>query len=158
MRLNNSLHVALVGRCALPVVLLAVPLSGRAQAPAAPPGNAPPEQEGLSEKILRDPFWPVGYTPATPEDEQEREQEQQKAADEEVKQRVPWPNLKLKGITRTAEGKHLAILEGTGLVEEGDTVTRRVGNIIFVWKINEISEKGVSYTKLDARIAGQTDE
>lgn len=94
---------------------------------------------------LRDPFWPVGFTP-----EPETEKEDEKAAEPDVIQAV-WPSLKLRGITRTADGHNIAILESIGLVEPGDIVTLEHDGLRFRWRINAINDNGISRTRLDIR-------
>jgi hypothetical protein len=97
-------------------------------------------------EALRDPFWPVGYEPAPeiPEDEIDRQQQEAR-----LRAATRWPKLKLKGVTRSPQG-YLAILEGIGLVEPGQKVSQRLGRLVYRWQIDDVSERGVQYRRLEA--------
>lgn len=103
----------------------------------------PPEIEGSAEEELRDPFWPIGYQPKC----EKKDEEAKLLKDMQVK----WPVLKARGKTRDAEGNYIAILEKIGMVEAGDIVQIKQGKVIYRWKINAVTETGISYTKLDAK-------
>lgn len=109
-----------------------------------------PKSPEPSAQTLRDPFWPIGYKPKAPEPKVKADD---KTGPEIIEQRIKWPNLKLKGITKALDGSYIAILEGIGIVEAGDVIRMRQNNLIYRWKINAITEKGVSHTQLDVRRA-----
>jgi len=96
-----------------------------------------------AEEVPRDPFWPVGYRP--------------KAANEDDGGLLPkvktikWPSLNLKSIARASGGTHVAILEGVGIVEVGDIVTVKKDGLIFKWRIEAITEKGILPRRLGVR-------
>ncbi len=96
---------------------------------------------------LRDPFWPIGYTrkikPVVDPSEQ-------KEPDEPVKIEPKWPRLKLKAVTSSPKG-YIAILDGIGLVEEGQIVRMTVDGIVYRWRIGKITSKGFAHQKLDAK-------
>ena len=50
-----------------------------------------------------------------------------------------------------ARGDYIAILDGIGLVESGDEISKRQDNLIYRWRINKITAQGVSRTRLDVR-------
>ena len=104
-----------------------------------------PSARAVSPESLRDPFWPVGFRPI-PKSEEERD-----AQADRIQELTRWPKLILRGITRTGQNEYIAILEGVGLVEGGDIISMRKDGLIYRWRINEISEKGISRTRLDVR-------
>ncbi len=119
---------------------------------AAVENTLPPEKEEPSvsppiskRSTLRDPFWPVGFHP---EAESSKEA---KAHESRVRESVFWPKLELRGISRTTQGSFIAIIDGIGIVESGDIVSMRRKGLIYRWRINTVSSKGISRTRLDAR-------
>ena len=107
--------------------------------------SAHSEPAAHSTNTLRDPFWPVGFTP-TPKEALDASQ-----AESRIMEQTRWPKLELRGITRTTQGDYIAILDGIGLVEPGDEISKRQHNLIYRWRINEITAQGVSRTRLDVR-------
>jgi hypothetical protein len=57
----------------------------------------------------------------------------------------------VRAISRTTQGSFIAIVHGIGIVESGDIVSMRRKGLIYRWKINKVSRKGISRTRLDAR-------
>ena len=120
-------------------------------APAAAPAPVPPQVQ------LRDPFWPVGYAP------QKRDESVVATTTTNVTSQGPvaavpaagviWPELKVKGLTRQADGTYLAIIEGAGVVEAGQIAKIKRDGMIFRWKITEINKKGIFKQKLDYKPA-----
>jgi hypothetical protein len=100
---------------------------------------------------LRDPFWPVGYEPAPPQPELTEEEAEQAKIEEEVEKKIQWPALQLKGITRAGKDRYMAIVKGVGLVEAGQTVSMRRGDLLYSWLIEEVTADGVEFTRLEAR-------
>lgn len=92
---------------------------------------------------LRDPFWPVGYNPL-PEEEKI---EQTKIAD--LKARINWPALPLRGVTHAGGKRFIAIIDGIGLVEAGDIVVIEQDGLIYRWIIDKVSADGINSTRLD---------
>jgi hypothetical protein len=109
--------------------------------PAATPPPEPPAEAWL---LLRDPFWPVGFTPAPKIDPAVTKLET-------IRERIDWPRITLKGLTRTASGRHVAILDGVGLVESGDIVTIERGGLAYRWRIDEVTRRGIRTTRMDVR-------
>ncbi len=87
-------------------------------------------------ETLRDPFWPIGWRPEPEVPEQERREQQ-------IKKRIQWPKLKLKGAT-----DRFAIIEGFGIVEEGKEISAARNGIKYTWKINQIDKDKVDIRKL----------
>lgn len=108
---------------------------------------------------LRDPFSPLGYRPKiavkvvtqppAPGQPPSSTNVIQEAAVKLEPAVAKWPSLILKGLIRTPAGKFVANIEGVGMIEAEQTITVKQGGFIYRWKVNEITEKGVSYTKLD---------
>ena len=100
--------------------------------------------EAVEEKIekeMRDPFWPIGYRPKSRESKNE--------PDFSSTAQMKWPALKVKGLTKGVSGNYIAILENIGVVEAGDIIRIEQNGVIYRWKINAVTKKGVSSTRLD---------
>lgn len=110
---------------------------------APPPGNDGIDLQSEAFKNLRDPFWPVTYTPAS----ESEKIEETKIAD--LKAKIKWPELPLRGITHAGGKRYIAIIEGAGIVETGDIVTIEQDSLIYRWIIDNVTNAGVSSTRLD---------
>ncbi len=93
---------------------------------------------------LRDPFWPVGFKPASEEEQKER------MRIDALQSRIKWPDLKLRGITHASGKTYIAVIENIGLVEPGDIVAIKRDRMIYRWRISRISPEGITSTRLDA--------
>ncbi|NQU39036.1 MAG: hypothetical protein HQ523_03700 [Lentisphaerae bacterium] len=102
-------------------------------------------------EILRDPFWPVGYAPPPPEPEVTEEQAEKIEVAQATQAKIQWPALLLKGITRAGPDRYMAIVEGVGLVETGQTISLHKSDMLYTWKIDEVSARGVRFSRLEAR-------
>jgi hypothetical protein len=100
---------------------------------------------------LRDPFWPVGYEPPPPEPERTDQEIEQAKVEEEIEKKIKWPALQLKGITHAGKDRYMAIVAGVGLVESGQTVSLRKDEMLYSWLVEEVSRKGLKFTRLEAR-------
>ncbi len=101
---------------------------------------------------LRDPFWPVGYTPRPKGSPEASRPMSPRAA---LRPPVPdWPALKVKGYLIGPRGP-MAILDGIGPVEAGNIVRQRVGGYVFRWRIDRIQDQKLTYTELDVRPADE---
>lgn len=96
---------------------------------------------------LRDPFWPIGYARRV---KPKVDPNQPKEPEEPVKIEPKWPRLRLKAVTSSPKG-FIAIIDGIGLVEEGQIVKKTVDGITYRWKIGKITKKGFAHAKLDAK-------
>lgn len=88
--------------------------------------------------------------------EKERQELEKKRREMEKmlkEQNIPlvWPTLKRMGVFRTPGGRHVAILDRIGDAETGDVVEMEYNGVIYRWKINAVTEKEFSYTRMDAR-------
>ncbi|MDI6775053.1 MAG: hypothetical protein QME60_06630 [Verrucomicrobiota bacterium] len=152
------------GRARLTAILLpAVLIAGLCAGPArgqAPTTNASstvaPDAAGQTSAIaaeLRDPFWPIGYKKPDlrkPELARSKDQSQQENPEEVKKTHdIAWPSLELAAVSKTLQGKWIAMFKGIGLVEEGDQIRVRKGDAWYRWKITAINEKGIGYDRLD---------
>jgi len=93
----------------------------------------------------RDPFWPVGYTPRPKEDLEKKEIKVTPQYKEE------WPDLGLRGIIRQGKHKYMAVLDRVGIVETGEVVSLEKGNLVYQWRIEDITRTDVSYSRIEAR-------
>ncbi len=94
-------------------------------------------------KSLRDPFWPVAFKPVSESEKIEKT----KIAD--LKAKISWPALPLRGVTHAGGKNYIAILEGIGLVEDGDIVEIEQDSLIYRWRIDKVTSAGVGSTRLD---------
>ena len=96
----------------------------------------------------RDPFWPIGYTPPPPP-----EAEPADAPPAAIQVELQWPELRLTSLARTGGGQHLAIIEGVGIVESGETIQIERDGIIYRWRVDAVTTRGINVRRLDARPA-----
>jgi len=94
-------------------------------------------------KRLRDPFWPIGHQPISESEQVER------SKITELKSRISWPALPLRGITHAGGKRFIAVIEGAGLVEPGDIVVIRRNALTYRWRIDRVTQEGVASTRLD---------
>ncbi len=107
--------------------------------------QVPSTQKTVTQTSLRDPFWPVGFTPIpTKVKEIEKKRSQ-------LEKRIKWPKLELKGITRTSDNRYIAVIKGVGLVETGDTISAKKDGLIYRWRITAITKAGISRKRLDVK-------
>jgi hypothetical protein len=115
---------------------------------------------------VRDPFWPVGYTPKVvrkSEDPKAGGTSLLKGRVAELPERNHTPQwdearrkLDIRGISligrdkASGQPKFLAMVAGR-LVEEGDVVNATYEDRVYRWKIVGIGKGGVSFQKLDVR-------
>ena len=118
----------------------------------APPGTNTPalptsevDTAAAAVAVPRDPFWPVGYTPKPPEQERPDEEAEPIEIPDE------WPTLNVSGVTRAADGTYIAIVERIGLVEQGEAVSLTVDGLVYRWRVNRVTGRGVSFSKLDVK-------
>ena len=98
-----------------------------------------------------DPFWPVGYDRNSPALTGRRPGTGAAGQDAtDAPQHFPWPELRVKAVTKTLRGEYLAIIDGIGMVKTGETVKLTRDGIRYRWRIGAISEKGASFVKVDA--------
>lgn len=127
------------------VLITAASLLGGARAGAQPPPE-PPRQIAVNSETfrqLRDPFWPAGYRAASESEQLTRS----KIA--EIKSRINWPALPLRGVTHAGGKTFIAVIEGVGLVEAGDIVAIAQDSLIYRWRIDNVTANGVKSTRLD---------
>ena len=89
--------------------------------------------------LTRDPFWPIGWEPPhmgpvtanTPTKSVLTNWDEARAL------------LQVTGLSKTRDGKYLAILKRIGVVEEGDTVSVNFRGLNYKWKIASVTSKGI---------------
>jgi len=97
-------------------------------------------------ELDRDPFWPVGFEPGDPL----KPRIAPIAEPEPIAKPVPWPELRVLGFIHS-EKSRMALLQDIGLVQTGDIVSRRVGDLYFEWKITRITGDVVRYERIGYR-------
>jgi hypothetical protein len=101
--------------------------------------------------VVRDPFWPVGYTPPPPPKPGEEKKAVEPEEAPEVAKPLDWPTLELKALARSSDGRrYMAVISGVGLIESGETVTVIRDGVRYRWVIVEINERGMRQRRLDA--------
>ena len=91
---------------------------------------------------IRDPLLPTDYVqPSEDDQEQARERETQAA-------QIAWPQFRIRGITHAGREQFVAIIDQIGIVEEGETITLREGHLIYAWRVDRISEAGITTTRM----------
>ena len=100
-------------------------------------------------RLPRDPFWPIGYVPRVV---QEAIESQQQAVQHQAQAKalVQWPSLSLSGITKIGD-RNIGLIGGVGLVETGDVVRMSRDGVIYKWVITEITKQGLSYKRISAK-------
>jgi len=94
--------------------------------------------------LLRDPFWPVGYK--SPE-RQELVRPEPGTGQTNV-QETAWPELKMRGISRSPDGGYVALIEAFGVVRTGEIISIAKENVWYHWYIDGIEAKGLRVTRL----------
>lgn len=154
-----SLKRMLIGLAACGIIaLLIAPSEAVGQEQINDPSVvAPPQQPEIDAATTnhypwRDPFWPVGYVPPPPTPtvdlEAERRRLEAERQRQEMAKRIEWPSLTLTGITHAGNQNFIAVIEGIGLVEQGDIVSIHKGDLIYQWRINQIKANGITSTRL----------
>lgn len=110
---------------------------------ATRPGAAVIDLQGEAFSSLRDPFWPVDYKRVS----ESEKIEISKIAD--LKAKINWPALSLRGVTYAGGRNYIAMIEGVGLVADGDVVVVEQDSLIYRWRIDKVTRAGVSSTRLD---------
>ncbi len=144
---------------------------GMADEPADPESEsaADAEAEGTRARVAgialpdRDPFWPVGYTrpdPVSIEDvpvpEEDVEKEREMDLRDRILQKADWPLLSVRAIT-SGKGRHVAMIDGVGIVQAGDIAVKRRAGLMYRWHIAEITATRVAYRRLDVAPVDQKD-
>ena len=104
--------------------------------------------------VLRDPFWPIGYTPqAEAAEEEEMEEEPEEIVDtaalkfdEAVKQ------LNVRGIMQLG-GEYTAMVNDQ-VVRKGDLVSLVIGGHRYRWRVRSIAQRGVRFEPYDSSAGG----
>ena len=96
----------------------------------------------------RDPFWPVGHVPAAPVAEDAAATEAEAA--EAARRALVWPRLPVRGRSQAPDGSYRVLIDGVGVVAEGDVVSIPSRGLWFQWRIERIDERGVKSVRIGA--------
>ena len=135
----------------------AVPAAEAAVAAAAEAGdNAPQAKAGntAAKTQPRDPFWPIGYTPEVPIDQQALDAAAAAAEAARRAAEIDWRGAqrKIQATAFSRKGsRHYAFLRNHGLVEEGDIITVKHKVHVYKFRIGRINERGFSTERVDVQ-------
>lgn len=114
------------------------------------PGAAPTPAEPDVPPAWRDPFWPVGYTPPPP-----REPVDTTSASTNKESASAFPQwdaalktVAVQGILKTGADSYVAMVNGQ-VVGTKDVVSVRFGGREYRWQVAAVSERGVSFSRLE---------
>lgn len=106
----------------------------------AVPEDFGPQEATSADFKRRDPFWPVGYQPPSPEEV--------KAASGEENIDRPWPSLPVRGRSVAPDGSIRVLIEGVGIAGVNRVVSVADQGYRFYWRILRIDEKGIELKRL----------
>lgn len=127
----------------------AEPRSGATPAEAADPAPSP----AVTGAVLRDPFWPVGYVPSSDPIPAPPVALPGMKPSDVVRPPAPvieWPTLKVRGVTRGAGGREIALVDNVGLAEEGGVIQVKSRGVIYRWRVARIEGSEVKFERLSA--------
>ncbi len=139
-RMSSSLVFRLMwGLVGVAGVTMAEEIPDEASAEKVEVVEASPEATSAEFK-RRDPFWPVGYQPPSPEEV--------KAASEEENPNRPWPSLPVRGRSMAPDGSYRVLVEGFGVVGVNRVVSVQENGYRFYWRILRIDDQGIQLKRL----------
>lgn len=131
-----------------------------AESPGDDPVQARNDMDGtadIAHEPLRDPFWPLGYDPVSEnsglegDDKSEDEIERDKGKLERSWSRAQ-DMIVISGLSRMGSEGYFAIINNQ-MVTDGDTISIKSNDGIFVWKVSRISAEGVELKRMQANVA-----
>ena len=139
-RMSSSLvFLLVVGLVGVAGMTMAAETSEEASAENVEVMEASPEATSAEFK-RRDPFWPVGYQPPSPEEV--------KAASVEEEMDRPWPSLPVRGRSIAPDGSHRVLIDGFGVVGVNRVVSVQENGYRFFWRILRIDDQGIQLKRL----------
>ena len=139
MRNNNIRYILVIAVLAITPII-----SAYAQEPATA-SEAPATPAKLPDKLLRDPFWPIGKQPEG--------WGQKKGEKKELEGFKQWSlaakKIKLSGISKDPQGNYFAVIRGQGVVEKGDVISVDYAGLTYSWIIKDVTKKGIVPAKLN---------
>ena len=141
------------------ILIMVAPLASRATGPAESTAVSPDSTVTNTVELpagwdeLRDPLWPIGYTPPPPTTAPTAPSATntivvQKSAQELLEERASWPPLKLKALTKGTRGGYMAVIDGIGVVEAGEIVRIQAAGLVYRWRIEMIGPSGLKAKRL----------
>ena len=98
--------------------------------------NGVPAEVQLS--MLRDPFWPVGWTPPN-----YGRIKSKQADDDLTKWEMARKHLEITALSAKVGGGFVAIIKNVGVIEEGDPLSVTYEGLVYKWKVTSITGKGI---------------
>jgi len=138
----------------------AIPATPAAEPTAAPAIEAdddapePSTSNTAAKTQPRDPFWPIGYTPEVPIDQQALDAAAAAAEAARRAAEIDWRGAqrKIQATAFSRKGsRHYAFLRNHGLVEAGDIITVKHKVHIYKFRIGRINERGFSTQRVDVQ-------
>ncbi len=129
-----------------PIALLQAQTPAADAATAALGADADEESDKGPEHKLRDPFWPVGWTPPVkkPKTPQDTVTEDTGPADFVPKWSKVLRSIEVRSIVETfTEGEYIATVTGFGVVEKGNTLSIKHEGYLYKVLVKDISNKGI---------------
>jgi hypothetical protein len=97
---------------------------------------------------LRDPFWPIGYSPVVPGSPQTNKSLPKATA--RVEQPPKWDDalksLEVRGIMKTSSGSYVAIVDGQ-VASEQEVISKSFLGKTYTWRITSISKAGIKFVR-----------
>lgn len=162
--MNNDRHTWRLALCAAVAIQLLLPVwteaatRNAAQESPAPTSGANQGSDaaaaaetgdGPQIQGIRDPFWPVNWTPSTfsSEDAEERTRP------------VRWDDAQsrivVKGITLAANGRRFAVVDEIGIVTAGDVIEMPYERMLYRWRVKAINADGLVMDRISVEESKQ---
>jgi len=107
------------------------------------PTNAPAVVAADPLDQLRDPFWPIGWTPPPVDTAATAANNDAARPKGPIRWEEATKRLSLRGLTELPNGKFVASIAGVGVVEEGDRITLEFEGLNYHWRVQSISRAGI---------------
>ncbi|MFC1496934.1 hypothetical protein ACFLS1_00485 [Verrucomicrobiota bacterium] len=108
----------------------------------------------LPDKLLRDPFWEIGWQPETFVEEVKKNEPKKK--DTNLSGLIKWKEAEklivVAALGTKLDGSYIATLKNqTSVMEKGSVISINYMGLTYRWKILSITSKGILPEKLDVR-------
>lgn len=113
------------------------------------PAETPPDATNQTPvkadiETLRDPFWPVGWSPPALGGTG--------TGDGDGSGLIQWSAatklLKVIGLSKNITGSYVAIIRGVGVVEQGETISMDYRGLTYKWRLKNITADGIVPVRL----------
>jgi len=101
--------------------------------------------------MVRDPFWPVGYSPGQEEPANLPAPQVEKRPEAPPRWKEATRSLRIKGVLRVSAGKYVAMINDR-IVGEGDLIEAFFSGRKYRWRIKSVSREGVGFQPLESEL------